>query len=313
MELKDLLSDPELPKSAAAPFVIADVVPELGLEPVLRADPRRVPDVGNVPGVLGYLNDQARRRKASRFWRRIAAGDTAPVLLAQGDAWFDYPLGHVDLVDMLNLTHNVLVIGSAFALPVDLAEEFGAIYRDLTARGRRPRAFLFSGGADLLFADRFAGLLRPLPEARALGEVVIDQGTLQLRLSAMQAMVERVVRKVHANVPGLPVVVHGYGPFPAGGGWLAAALTAAGARTPALQRKLMTTLCDGTYDMLGRIGNAAGTGAVPGVIVTDHRPLLTEPATWATEIHPTEAAFVAMAKQLGGQLVMAELARNRLS
>lgn len=272
--------------------------------------------IGFAPAHLVYLNGIARRRRQSAFRRRIARGETAPVLVAEGDSWFHFPLLLKDVVLQLSRDHLVWSLAKAGdELGLMVHETDGLEDREylagLAAHRGHAAALLFSGGGnELIGKDRagcsqLEGLLRPFEPGRP-PDWYLDTPAFRQRLTAIQAAYRRLFADVDAHFPGLPVVFHGYDyprPYPHGAqdrrrphwcardAFLGRAFRALGFAPALLRHEVVRCVIDELNAAQRRLaGGNCPEGLFPNAFHVDLRGLLGD-TEWSDEIHPTDAGF----------------------
>ncbi|WP_299848358.1 hypothetical protein [uncultured Roseovarius sp.] len=250
-----------------------------------------------------------------------------PVIVSEGDSWFQFPILINEVVDHLNPDHAILSLGAAGDTAAnmvhgDLTAKETEYMANLRAQKKHVKAFLFSAaGNDIIGED-------PVTKKSALFDIIrnfngdtddvlghINEDVLNDRLAALRAAYTKVVSDVRAE-PGLeelPILIHGYDyPFPYPWGaeenrspiyaknneWLGEPLDSRGfphasASQLALRRNILINLIDRLYDMLNDV---AGNAQVSNVWVVDCRNVLTTVRHWNDEIHGTSAGFREIAK-----------------
>ncbi len=318
-ELESMLADPDLPDAAIRPYLRALPEASRAFAPVVLPDPERVVlrplDEVRARGVglLDWANRWSRWRRQKRFERRLAAGDPAPVLVSEGDSWFQFPLLLDDVVDQLEphyLIRSLDAAGDTLAAMTGPGREYVAplVHPEI---GPRVRGFLFSaGGNDILGEERGPdGRLRPVLETllheRRPGlpaAAHIDEAALEDRLARIEAGYRQVLETVATVRPGVFVVGHAYAyaipahsadprdpPWTRHGRWLRDPLRRRGFEEAEEQRAVVAALIDRLHARLERLmgGNCPG-GAYPHGWLVDCRNLLDRTEEWADEIHPTD-------------------------
>jgi hypothetical protein len=118
------------------------------------------PDVVDVPEGLtgdvlrGALNDIVRARRQAEFNLRLASGENKPVLVAEGDSWFHFPLPSVDdIVQQLSQDFLIWTVAGAGDTAAEMVRS-GEYLRALNQHANRVAGFLFSAaGNDVIGAD----------------------------------------------------------------------------------------------------------------------------------------------------------------
>ncbi len=302
------LADPDVPAKSLIPYLTTKPMPGGGLEPVLlpnedtvdtqspaAAQARARGDIG-----LGFLNSVFRSRRLRLFERRLADGDPRPVLLAEGDSWFQYPVFLDDVVDHLSDDYTILCLsgaGEELRTMVDEAE-----YRDyLREMSNRTnfRGMLFSAGGNDVVGSQMRSLLRDHdPGLNAVGHINATAWTA--KLATLVAGYEAMIAAVHGVLPGLPILFHGYdhaNPLPAQGfnippldGWVGEPMRSRGIADGPLQAAIVRAMIDDVNQALMPLagGNRPG-GKHPRVYFVDNRGIVAN--RWHDELHPLDAGF----------------------
>lgn len=312
-DFKAMLMDPDVPDSRIAPYLMA--VPEKSgpFDPRLVPDPDKV-DMTlegdfDVESAIRWGNAICRWRRETRFHRRIAEGAGKPVLVSEGDSWFQFPFLIDDVIDHLEQDFLVWSLDAAGDTSDNMVNRQPEYRAGLDRQKvNNVAGFLFSAagndviGEDLLGVPVLGNLLKDFDATRdASGH--IDQGQLAAILTRLEADYRKVVATVRAgnDFAHLPIFIHGYdyaipGGFPGDtrrpvyakqDEWLGGPMREKGIADPALQRAIIRLLIDALYDMLGRV---AGNSAATKVHVVDVRGTLKE-GDWADEIHGTSTGF----------------------
>jgi hypothetical protein len=317
-ELEAMLADPDLPDAAIRPYLAARPDDSRPFDPVVVPDPERVAmrplDQVRAQGLgfLDWANRWSRWRRRKRFERRLEAGETAPVLVSEGDSWFQFPLLLDDTIDQLEpryLIWSLDAAGDTLSNMTGSGREYVEPLVDPTI-GPRVRGLLFSaGGNDVIGSEPGPegerSVLEKLVRPRVPGKPAVahlDEGELDERLSTIEAGYRQVLETVAAIRPGAFVVGHVYAyaiPAFAGdprdpmwtrhGRWLRDPLARRGFEDPSEQRAIVRALIDRLHERLARLmgGNCSG-GLYPHGWLVDCRDLPEDVGEWADEIHPTD-------------------------
>jgi hypothetical protein len=272
-------------------------------------------DTRNKTSLKDRANDFARWRRQQSFVKRIRSGDTSPVIVAEGDSWFHFPIFLRDIVMQLSSDHLIWSIGAAGATLANMLEDQGAEQREyvraIDACPSPPRAFMFSGGGNDMLGKNADGslvlmrIVKPY-EPRHSVEWHIDTPDMSQKLRYLESSYRRVIADVRLRDPNMPVVMHGYDycypcpydaddkrkpPWIRRDAFLGAPLRELGFLDPALQRAVISAIIDATNDVQRRLcgGNVPG-GIFNNAFHVDCRGAV--PAgQWADEIHPTDEGY----------------------
>lgn len=328
-----MLRDPSTPEEEIARYSTvargaSAFAPELRPNPDLVA---MTPDDEELESAMQIGNGLARFRRQMQFKRRLASGDKAPVLVSEGDSWFQFPILISETIDQLSNDHLVWCVGAA-------GDTLDNMVNGQVGKGRteylqalreqksRVRAFLFSAaGNDIIGADPATGapvlldLLRPFNGNPADVTGHVDLAVLGQKLAFLKAGYSKVIATVRAE-PGLaqlPILIHGYDytfPYPWGpddprnprhadkNEWLGKPLDARGIVDRDLRRNVVKLMLDALYSMLAGL---SGDPAHTRVYLVDCRGALPDVSDWADEIHGTSAGFAKVADRFRAVLTQA--------
>jgi hypothetical protein len=242
----------------------------------------------------------------------IAAIAAGPVLVAEGDSWFDYPW--TDVLRILEDTYSYTV--ESVASKGDRIEEMaygGGQLEELTRRLERlfqrnaiPHAILISGGGNDVAGAEFGMLLNHANSAapglnESVMQGVIDQ-RVRLAYITMLSSISHVCAQ-HGH-PGIPILVHGYDyPVPDGRGflggwgffpgpWLEPGFREKGYMGLARRKQLARQLIDRFNSMLAAV---VALPELSHVKYVDLRNTLSTDVDykrwWDNELHPTRLGF----------------------
>lgn len=315
----EMLLDPDTPDEVIAAYSILAGDGSGGFNPVLMPDPDRVemtPDQIAAESAMQIGNGLARWRRARRFDKALAAGDRRPVLVAEGDSWFQFPVFIEETIDHLGRHYLISCLSAAG----DTAQNMilgpagsgrREYMQELDRQAPRVRAFLLSAaGNDIIGEDSSGGA--PVP---VLTKILLNAGNgspepadyihppeLDARVAFLAGAYRQLIATIRADprFAQLPIILHGYDvpfPYPAGpterrnpryaakNQWLGSAFDAAKI-PPQMRRAILAVLIDRLYQMLE--GVAASD---PHVHVLDCRGVLPDLEDWADEIHATSLGF----------------------
>jgi lysophospholipase L1-like esterase len=252
-----------------------------------------------------------------------ARSQSAGLLVAEGDSWFDYPLH--DVLNELEDGHGYDV--ESVAHKGDPIEEmayggsqlgqFTRRIEKLLGRGLPPKAVLISGGGNDVAGDQFAMLLNHAASALAglnahVLQGVVDERVRMAYVTMLSAVTEVCTRKLGRP---LPILVHGYDfPVPDGRGflggwwflpgpWLEPGFREKGYADLGQRIQLARQLIERFNAMLAGI---AGLPDFAHVHYIDLRNTLSTGPDyqewWANELHPTERGFRRIADRFAAVL-----------
>ncbi len=326
----EMLMDPDTPNEMIMAF--STFAPEQGsaFDPAMVPDPRWVEmtqDQIEAENAMRIGNGLARWRRQSAFRRSVAAGDRRPVLVAEGDSWFQFPVFIDETITQLGRNYLISCVSAAGDTARNMV--FGDIgkhrreyMQELNRNAAQVKAFLFSAaGNDIIGEDEDLGdgtpVLRKILSNPGNGstdpDAYIDSAELARRLDGLHKAYQTVCANVRHDprFGQLPILLHGYDvPFPYPWGlddrrdprwadkdrWLGSAFAPAGIEGE-VRRKILKRLIDRLYNMLDRV-----TAEYPHVHVVDCRGALPDVTDWADEIHATSQGYVKVAQRFRATL-----------
>jgi len=309
--LERLRPVPELSRPGAPAFV------PKGLEYLL----------GDVDPV-DWLNRLMRRRRQRRFEQAMQAGDRRPVLVSEGDSFFQMPVV-LDVVDHLEQDHLVWSLDAAGATLEEMVGPKAEYMEGLRRQRDRVRAFLFSGaGNDVVgfyrdAAGRERSVLSEIVSPFEPGkppEAYIDNDAFRNTLGKVVGGYETIIHNVRAEFPSLPILVHAYDyalPWPQPeewrepayqiprNSWLGGPLKQRGIKesaAPGLPALVIREIVDALDCRLRTLcgGNAGGRHA--HVYMVDTVGTTIDRTAWVDELHLSSEGYRAMAEKFRGVL-----------
>jgi hypothetical protein len=320
-EWRQMCLDPTVPDEEIVKYSIFEPTGN-GFEVAMKPDPDKViasREEMEFENAMAVGNRLARFRRSRQFKARLKDPKfkDLPVLVSEGDSWFQFPFLVQEVIDHLGRDFNISSCGAAG----DTA--FNMVFRDLGTRPPeylaelrnqkgRVKAFLFSAaGNDILGEVNGQRVLMSLlikpTVANPTVKDVIDPVALGRQLSHIENAYRTVIETVRRE-PGferLPIIIHGYDyslAFPADipgvsddrspkhaekDQWLGSSYREKGIKG-GLRHEVSKFLIDTLYDLLKHV---AGDSSVTHVYVVDCRKTLKEPSEWIDEIHGTSAGF----------------------
>ncbi len=331
-DFKTLLCDPSVPDATLAEYLTAEPASSGPFDPRIVLDPTKVeldPEARyDTENAMRWANGVARWRRQQRFEDRV--GKTPlPVLVSEGDSWFQFPFLVRDVVDGLEDDYLVWSLDAAGDTAENMVNRRPEYMKGLVAQKRNGvSAFLFSAagndviGEDALGEPVLASLVKQHTPGRDAAWHV-DQAALAKVITDLREAYDKVVRTVRSDpdLATLPILVHGYDYAIPGGHpgdprrpawakqdkWLGRALQRKGVDDPTLQREIIRLLIDAVYDMLADV---AGDSDRTRVFIVDVRGTLPEVSDWVDEIHASDAGFGRVAAKFDATLKGAGVRRR---
>lgn len=318
-ELQRRLANPDIPIETLEPYLLVVPDPETGA-PKLAPNPKTVSQMDD-PGLrtrgmggMDALNGAERVRRRVAFERRLIF-EKKPVILAEGDSWFEYPFFLADTIDALSRDYNVFCLSAAGDTMANMSaniEVVESLFTLVETRKLPVRAVILSAGGNDIVGDTLARCVRTFA-GQTTAEELLDRTRLQAELDKAMHGYQRIIAKLRAVRGDVPILVHGYDhaiplnpPLPdhpwakdpirkiaPRDGWLATPLRSKKIMDPKLQAGIVRLMIDAFYARLEGFADATGTGTTKGVYLIDNRR--TVKARWNDELHPTDAGFADVA------------------
>ena len=318
-QLQEMMRDPDIDDAMLRQYFVASAETSKPFAPAVLPNPELVDvaaptDTLEGAMMMGWANDLSRMRRQSKFKARRNAGDTRPVLVSEGDSWFQFPVMLADVIDQLQRDYNVWSVDSAGDTLLNMVQVNAEYMKAIRAQAGSVRAFLFSGGGNDIVGEDAQG--RPVIsqivrrfEAGRPAQWYLGSEALERKMDFIEQCYQAVIANVAHEFPRLPIVCHGYDYAIPGGGpddtrrpmwaaqdkWIGRAMREdLGIVDPRLQREIVALLIDRLNQILQRLcggGNREGTFRNAWHI--DLRRKVN--GRWADELHPTDDGFAAVA------------------
>jgi len=325
-ELTEMMRDPSVSETELRPYFVGDPTLAKPFAPGIIPNPELVDiaqprDIVEGAMAMSWANGLSRMRRQAAFQARIAAGDRKPVLVSEGDSWFQFPVLLSDVIDGLTGDYNVWSVDAAGDTLQNMVFDGAEYMQALRRNAGNVKAFLFSGGGnDIVGEDgRGKSVVTQIVKRFQAGQPVswyLDTPAVEQKLRFVEDCYRRVLDNVAREFPNLPVVCHGYDYALPGGGpgetrhpswaavdkWLGRPMREElGIEDPALQRAIVHELIDRLNLVLQRLcGASYPSGLFRNAWHVDVRG--TVGARWADELHPTDDGFASVSGLFGNAL-----------
>ena len=262
--------------------------------------------------IIDLANAAERAARQKRFKEALQNGDSRPVLIAEGDSWFQYPHLIQEVIDHLSTDYLIWSMGAAGDTVANMTGPSSEYMRGLDRWKKQVKGFLFSaGGNDVLGEDETGSpVLTRLVKQYDEGQCPawhIEQSVFKDTLRIIKQAYIKMIRTIRSKFPELPIFIHGYDyPFPYPFGcedsreslfgdmakWLGSPF--AEKRFPGdnqFSRDVLIVMIDAVYAMMNDIA-AQEYGRV---YVVDARRSMPSVECWYDELHGTNDGFKAVA------------------
>lgn len=288
---------------------------EGGFDFTIKPDPERVELTQNdieFENALQIGNGAERFRRQARFNRRKTFGSDLPVLVSEGDSWFQFPLLVKEIIDQLGDEYLIWSVGAAGDTAQNMVFGSPEYLQGLERQKQDVRGFLFSAaGNDIIGEDPetqnpvLFDLLKPFNGNKDDIEGHVNLPLFQEKLEFLRKAYTKVITDIRNNsdFAELPIFIHGYDypfPYPAQDDdprnpkharknqWLGSPLNERGIVDKKQRREIMIFLIDRLYNLLTEI---AGNSQESGVWLVDCRNTMSNVEDWIDEIHGTSDGF----------------------
>ena len=325
-QFREMLLDVDIPDIELAKYLRIDPEEDSPLSPKLVVNPDIVEmteEEAFQESAMGIGNNVARWRRQLRFKKCRKKYPERPVLVTEGDSWFQFPILIKEVVDHLFDDYNVYCVSAAG----DTAENmvYGPQkkkkneYMDALLKQKDSvQAFLFSGaGNDVIGEDKDGNpvLAKVLKHYQA-GKPAADHinfPALDGIIAFLKGAYFKVIDTVHGNshFRQLPILIQGYDYAIPGDKtdprdpiyakpdqWLGAPLADKGIHDKQLQKDILRILIDRVYDMMEEVASARSH-----VHIVDSRGTLPDISDWNDEIHGTSDGFAKITKNFRATLL----------
>jgi len=313
-EITDIdVPEEKLIKYFEADYPDPDVVDKDGFSPAVRIKDDEV-ELENVDDprveaavLFGAANGLSRTRRLLGFQRAAKTQKDRPVIVTEGDSWFQFPFLLKDVVDNLSEHFSVYSLGAAGDTTLNMvfeAPEYQqALLKAEAIAGKEVNAFVFSsGGNDILGKSNGVRVLENIVRKHEPGETVsldsaFNEGSLNKQFNFLRTGYEKVIRDIRTTHPDLPLFFHSYDnvwPYnpenendKRKGIWVQPPLTAQGVTKFEDQRLITSHLIEKFSSLLKEL-----TVKDPNVFFVDTgQPLADRLDLWHDEIHPNNEGY----------------------
>ena len=294
-ELMRKAADPRTSPATLRKYFILDEERSGPFQPELKLNPETV-EIPKTPEgrargdmAINIANSSARLRRTLIFNNRIANGYDGPVIVSEGDSWFQFPVLLDDTIDHLikrgYAVRSLDAAGDTLDNMIKQAEYLQAIVQTGAS------VFLFSaGGNDVLGGGALADHLLEFDPARSPADHVLPsyEGLLDTAIAGY----DKVLRSVEALPGDILMLCHGYDkPIPNKGKWLGKPMEKRKIVDKAFQKRITDELIDRFNARLKAL-----IGSFKNARYLDMRGRVgPKPVRWHDELHPTNNAYRSVA------------------
>lgn len=303
-ELNAKLLDPTTKDSDLAGYFTLDEERSRPFNPVLKINPQTVslPKAEDAlqrsAALLNSANYIARLKRQIGFNNRVSSGNyRGPILVSEGDSWFQYPVLLEDVIDQLLPKYAIFSLDAAGDTLSNMLKEKEYL-KALKETGAS--IFLFSGGGnDVVAGGNLAAHLRHFDsELSAAGHL---KPSFNIVLDEAIGLYSKLVREVASVFPKVESLCHGYDyTIPAEGKWLGQPMISKNITDKKLQAAIAKVMIDRFNERLLALSR---TSARLHYVDCRNTVGLNE---WHDELHPTDVGYAKVAKKF--QTVIEQIA-----
>ncbi|NOD93227.1 hypothetical protein GS636_10560 [Ruegeria sp. HKCCD4884] len=293
-QLMAKMADPSIEESELAQYFTVDqdasgaFAPQLKINPSTVQTPRGADADQRTAALMNSANWFARLRRQSRFRKALSKGYDGPIIVSEGDSWFQYPLLLKDTIDHLMDDYAVFSLGAAGDLLKRMADK-----REYVSALRATGAeilLLSGGGNDLVAGGALASHLEEFDPALQPEDYLLP--SFHRLLDDALHHYGRMFREVQTKFPHVSILCHGYDyPVPNKDRWLGKPMESRGIRSRSLQKAIAARMMDNFNRRLRRLANA-----MPHVTYLDCRGVVGD-HRWHDGLHPTDEGYGDLAKK----------------
>ena len=316
-ELQRLMRDPETPESMLREFFIEAPEASGPFHPGIVPNPERVeidPAADAYEGamMMGWASSLTRQRRQLAFRTRQLRRDKRPVLVAEGDSWFNFPILLEDVIDHLSADFSIWSVDAPGDTLQNMVIDNPEYMQALQSQKNKVSAFLFSGaGNDILGEDQTGAavlpqILRKYQKDKP-AEWYVGTRAFTNKLAFIEKCYSKVFSDVEAAFPKLPVICHSYDFAIPGGGpgdprrpryaaqdhWLGRPMREMlNITDPTLQREIVAMMITRLNALIAGLcgGNMPG-GTFRNAWLTPTPRTLLQIGLWNDELHPTGQGY----------------------
>lgn len=291
--LSALMADPATTSEDLAPYFRANSETSDAFAPSIEINPDTVviPDASDRDErsalLLNGANWLERMNRQAKFRRKLSDGNySGPIIVEEGDSWFQFPVLLKDTIDVLMEEFAVFSL-SAGGDTLDNMVRKGEYRTALEETGAS--VLLLSGGGNDLVADgQLAKHLRSFDPSLEPTDYLLP--SFDQLISRAMGHYDTIFRDVTSRFPKVHIFCHGYDyTLPEDGKWLGKPMAKRKIKDNDLQRAIAAVMVDRLNQQLGQLA-----ARFPKVRYLDMRGKVG--TMWHDELHPTNQGYKIVAK-----------------
>jgi endonuclease G, mitochondrial len=165
------------------------------------------PSLQESEAAIPFANGLSRAQRLVQYRQKRASGYEGPILVCEGDSWFEYPFFLQDIIDYLMKEYAVLSLAGAGHHLVEMVANDE--YTEAIAQ-EKPDFFLISGGGnDMLHDGRLRDFLLTYQDGMQPADL-LDRPALNGFLQTITGNYRTLLANVTQRFPRLTILAHGY-------------------------------------------------------------------------------------------------------
>ena len=298
-QLMTKMSDLEADEQLLAEYFVLDEDESGAFNPQFKLNPSTVqipkgPEAAErTAAAMNSANWFAKILRRSKFHKRLSSGYDGPIIVSEGDSWFQYPIRLKDTIDHLMQDFAIYSLGAAGDLLKRMADK--QEYLAALAETGADILLLSGGGNDLVAGGALASHLE---------EFDADLNAADYLLPSFQALLDdaiqqygRMFQQVRQHFPHVCILCHGYDyPVPNKDRWLGKPMAERNIKSPALQKQIAAIMMDQFNRRLRRLCRT-----MPHVTYIDCRGVIGD-QRWFDGLHPTNEGYRDVAKKFAREI-----------
>ena len=301
-ELNRKLADLSVSEEDLAQYFDLDGDRSTPTRPVLKLNPDtvKVPPASDEEGrarsaqLLNSANFISKLRREARYHAMANSGTyKGPLIAAEGDSWFQYPILLKDVIDCVFDEYAVYCRSEAGDTLDNMVRQ--KEYLDALERTGGRLLLLSGGGNDLVAGGELAQHLRAFDPVLTASQYLLP--SFNGVLDAAMANIERIVRDVGRAFTSAAVMCHGYDyVIPANGKWLGKPMVSRGINDASLQKDIAAVMVDRLNTRLRTLADQS-----PRLSYVDCRGVVGA-GRWHDELHPTNPGYANVATRIEAEI-----------
>lgn len=233
--------------------------------------------------ILNGANWLERNGRQSRFYRMLSQGDyKGPIIVEEGDSWFQYPVKLWDVIDVLMEKYAILSLSAGGDTLENMASK--AEYRKALIDTKGSILLLSGGGNDLVAGGNLAAHLRAFDPVLTANDYLL--GSFDQLIARAMTYYDKICRDVARHHRGVQIICHGYDyPIPNKGRWLGKPMMARKIDDPQLQVEIAQIMTDRFNAEMRRLARRHAH-----VHYLDLRGVVGKQG-WSDELHPKDPGY----------------------